>query len=174
LISRPEPSEYAPYCAKYIALVPDGNFRTALDNNTNDLWTLLKVAEPLARFRYALGKWTVSEMILHVADVERIQSCRALRFARGETQALPGFDPASYVAVSRANDRDWGSVSEEMMAVREATLALFQNLPDEAWTRCGIADGFPLSVRAAAYVIAGHAIHHCTLLRERYLSSQPN
>jgi hypothetical protein len=171
LISRPEPSEYAAYCAKYIALVPDGNFLAALADNTNDLRTLLKLAEPLARFRYAPGKWTVSEMIVHIADVERIQSCRAMRFARDETQASPGFDPASYVAASGANERDWQTISEELIAVREATVALFRNLPDEAWTRCGIADGFPLSVRAAAYVIAGHAIHHCTLLREKYLGS---
>lgn len=170
MISGPEPSEYAPYCAKYIALVPDGDIRVALSTNADAMRVLFnRITAPQSLHRYALGKWSIREVIVHVADVERIQSCRAMRFARGETQPLAGFDPASYVATSNADSRDWKDIVGEFSATREATLALLANLPGDAWSRQGIADGFSLSVRAAAYVIAGHAIHHTNILREKYL-----
>ena len=169
-IPRPDPSEYAPYCAKYIALVVEQDVRTALADNADKMQALLQtVTEFASLLRYAPGKWTIREMIVHVTDVERIQSYRVLRIARGEMQPLAGFDPASYVAASHADQRPWDAIREEFSAVRDATLALFGNLPDDAWARRGIADGFPLSVRAAAYVIAGHGIHHCNLLREKYI-----
>lgn len=169
MIGRPEFSEYAPYCAKYIALVPDDDIRVALKANAGAIRAFLSsINEQQSLHRYAPGKWSIREVIAHVADVERIQSYRALRFARGETQPLAGFDPASYVAASNADSRDWKNIVGEFAATREATLALLANLPDEAWTRRGTADGFPLSVRAAAYVIAGHGIHHANLLREKY------
>jgi hypothetical protein len=169
--SRPLTSEFAPYCAKYIALVPDGDFLANFESETSVLLALLdSISEKKSLFRYAAGKWSIREMILHVADVERIQSYRVLRFARGDTTELPGFDPASYIAPSRAENRTWKSILDEFAAVRAATLELFRNLPDEVWSLGGVADGYQFTVRGIAYTIAGHAIHHRKLLSERYLA----
>jgi hypothetical protein len=169
--SRPLTSEFAAYCAKYIALVPDGDFLANLESETSVLLALLdSISEKKSLFRYAPGKWSIREMILHVADVERIQSYRVLRFARRDTAALPGFDPASYIAPSHAENRAWKSIVDEFAAVRAATLELFRNLPDDVWTLGGVADGHQFTVRAIAYTIAGHAIHHRKILSERYLA----
>jgi hypothetical protein len=131
---------------------------------------LNSISEEQSLYRYAGGKWSIREMFLHVIDVERIQSYRAMRFARGDTKELAGFDPARYVAPSEADTRTWRSIVEEFAAVRGATLALFRNMPGEAWIRGGIADGHSYTVRAFAYTLLGHGIHHRKILSERYLA----
>jgi uncharacterized damage-inducible protein DinB len=119
--------------------------------------------------RYAAAKWTIKEVLVHVVDDERIYAYRALRFARGDRTQLPGFEQDDYTPLSGANQRPLDDILAEYAAVREATIALFRGLPEEALLRSGVADGKRASVRALGYHIAGHEAHHVSILRERYL-----
>jgi hypothetical protein len=169
--SRPLPSEYATHCAKYIALVPAGDLVAILESESRAMLALLhSISEEKSAHRYAPGKWSVRETVLHVADVERVLSYRALRFARSDSTPLAGFEPSNYIAPSDAENRTWRSIIQEFAAVREATLALFRSLPPDAWLRGGIADGSPYTVRAIACTLVGHGIHHRKILSERYLA----
>ena len=171
MISRPLPSEFAPYCAKYIALVPAGDLVAILESESRAMFALLNsISEEKSAHRHAPGKWSIRESVLHVADVERILSYRALRFARADSTPLAGFEPSNYVAPSEAENRTWRSIIDEFAAVREATLILFRNLPPDSWLRGGVADGSPYTVRAIAFTLVGHSIHHCKILSERYLA----
>ena len=169
--SRPLATEYAPYCAKYIALVPDGDLVAILESDTRDALTLLNsISEEKSAHRYAPGKWSIRETILHVADVERVLSYRALRFARGDSTPLAGFEPSDYIATSAAENRSWQCIIDEFFAVRGATIALFRSLAPDAWLRGGVADGSAYTVRAIAFTLVGHGIHHRKILSERYLA----
>jgi hypothetical protein len=172
LILKPTPEEYAPYYGKYISLVPDdGMVLQHLYNNRKALDTLLSPLSPERwEYRYAEGKWSVKESLLHIIDTERIFAYRALRIARGDTTPLPGYEQDDYVPLSGANTRSGSSLLEEHATVRQATLTLFGNLPEEAWGRMGTASNNPVSVRALAYMLAGHELHHLTLFKERYLA----
>ncbi len=119
-------------------------------------------------FRYAPGKWSVKEILLHLIDSERVFAYRALCIARGEQTPLPGFEQDDYVPLSGAEGRSPESLLEEYRAVREATLSLFRHLPEESLTRIGKASDNPLSARAAAWIIAGHEVHHLRVIEERY------
>lgn len=169
-IPRPRPGEYPPYASMYLDLLPDddrllehlrANLRIAID---------LVAALPDERLlhRYAPGKWTVKEVLVHIVDDERIYAYRAMCFARGEAAPLPGFEQDGYAAASGANARTLRSILAEYAAVREATIALFEGLDQAALTRTGVANGNRASVRALGWHIAGHELHHLRLLRERY------
>jgi uncharacterized damage-inducible protein DinB len=120
---------------------------------------------------YAPGKWSVRQVVGHLADTERVFSYRALAFARGDPTELPGFDENAYAQASPADQRPLAEVVEDLAAVRRATLSLLRNLGPEAWTRAGRANASPVSVRALAWIIAGHERHHRQVLRERYLGA---
>ena len=122
-----------------------------------------------ARARYEPGKWSIKEVVGHVSDTERVMGYRLLRIGRGDVTPLPGFEQDPYVAAAGADRRPLASLLAELEAVRAATLALVESLPAEAWERRGTASGNPVSARALAYIIAGHAAHHHAVLRERYL-----
>lgn len=172
LITKPEAAEYAPYYDKYISLVPaDGMVLQHLYNNREMIDAFL-VSLPPERWehRYAEGKWTIKEMLLHVIDTERIFAYRALTIARGDATPLPGYEQDDYVPTSGANTRSSSSLLEEYATVRQATLTLLGNLPDEAWGRIGTANDTPVSVRAIAYMLVGHELHHLTIIKERYLA----
>ena len=132
------------------------------------LAALRAVPESRAGYRYAPGKWTLAEMMVHVADTERVMSYRLLRIARGDQTPLPGFEQDDWVPMSGAATRTLASLATELEAIRAATLALVRGVPPEAWERRGTASGFTFSARALAWVIAGHEQHHLALLRERY------
>jgi hypothetical protein len=167
---RPAPTEHADYYGKYIALVPDGEYIATLEQITADTLALLQsVSEEKSLHRYAPGKWSIRESWLHVADTERIMTYRALRIARGDQKPLTGFDQDPYVALSGADQRTWRSILDEYQAVRKSSLALFRGLPDDAWPRTGTASGNPWTVRALAFTVAGHDLHHRKLLSEKYL-----
>jgi uncharacterized damage-inducible protein DinB len=174
-IDRPLPGEYAPSAAKYMELVPDDPpVLELLAANVRDTQLLaLSIGEEAISRPYAPGKWTGKELLVHVSDDERIYSYRALRFARGDTTELPGFEEKDYARSSRANDRRLEDILRELLAVRQATIELFDALPDEALLRVGVADGHPMSVRAAAYHLAGHELHHVRFLREGYPEGAP-
>lgn len=167
--TRPADTEYAPYYARYISLISGGPLQ-ALREQPQELRRLLHgFTDEQARLRYAPGKWSIKESLVHVLDTERIFAYRALRIARGDQTPLPGFEQDNYVPASAADSRPLEDILNEYDAVRAATLSLFASLPEAAVSRTGTASGHPVSVRALAYMLPGHEAHHLQLLRERYL-----
>jgi uncharacterized damage-inducible protein DinB len=133
-----------------------------------DVIRALDVSDELASHRYAEGKWSVREVIGHIADAERVYQYRALSLARGDAAEFARWDPDRYVAEARFDRRTVADLVTEVLAVREATIAFFEHLPEEAWSRAGTLAGKPLSVRALAYIAAGHLQRHVDVLHERY------
>jgi len=170
VIGRPEPSEHVPYLERYISLVPGEDIFTAFDSETRATRALLdSISEEKSLHRYDPAKWSIREAWVHLLDSERVFVYRALRFARADETALEGFEPDEWVEPSAALACSWPSILAEYDAVRRATIAFFRNLPSPAWLRAGTAGGGRVSVRALAYTILGHDIHHRNLIRERYL-----
>ncbi|MGB2714273.1 MAG: DinB family protein [Vicinamibacterales bacterium] len=166
----PDRTEAAEYYFTYIDQVPDGDICETLRTQSDDFVTLLKsIPDDHSRHRYEPDKWTIREVVGHINDTERLFAFRALWFARGFDSALPSFDQHVAVATAGANERSWRSLIDEFRAVRAATLAFFETLPADAWARRGVASGNPFTVRALAYLTAGHVIHHAEILRSRYL-----
>jgi len=169
-ITRPSPGEYAPYYGRYIDLVPDGDVLDLLGRQVEETAQLVEsLSDRDADFRYAEGKWSIKEVIGHVADTERIMVYRALCFARGEPVALPGFDEDEYVRRARFASRGLPDLVAELRAVRASTLPFFAALDAEELERKGTANSRPYTVRAVAYIVAGHERHHTKALAERYL-----
>ena len=170
-ITRPVDGDFLPYAGSYINLVPPGTDPLeALRAQPQEIHTLLAhLTEAQAEKAYAPGKWTLKEMLLHQIDSERIFAYRALRFARADSQDLPGFDQDSYAAHSGANARPLASLLAEYDATRAATLALFGSFTTEQLDRRGSANGGPATVRALLYIVPGHERHHLNIIRERYL-----
>lgn len=169
-MKRPSPNEYAPYYGKYIELVPDGPILDLLRSQMAETLNLLRsIPEAKGSHAYAPGKWMIKEVVGHVTDAERVFSYRALRFARGDETALPGFDENTYAPNGKFGSRSLQNLTDELEIVRRSTVALFEGLPKDASSRMGTASGNPVSVQALAYIIAGHEHHHAKILRERYL-----
>jgi hypothetical protein len=127
------------------------------------------ISEEKSLHRYAPEKWTIRQVLNHLSDAERLFVFRALWFARGFDSALPSFDQNIAVAGAGADEVSWARHVEEFRGVRLATISFFRNLPADSWLRSGIASGNPFTVRALAYIAAGHVAHHTTILKERYL-----
>lgn len=167
---RPQPGDAAPYFQKYINLVPEGDTVQMLTQAKADMTAFWQALPPDKwDFRYAEGKWSIREMLLHLIDTERIFTYRALRIARNDQTPLPGFEQDDYVPFSNANNRSWDSLLSEYVAVREATIQLFKNFTPEMWQHTGTSSNNTISVLALAYVTAGHERHHLNVLREKYL-----
>ncbi len=166
----PAPEEYAPFYAGYVNRIgQDEDILAILEEQLQSTPALLRrVDESRGTFRYAAGKWSIKEVIGHLADTERIMSDRVLRIGRGDPTPLPGFDEDAYVPAMEADARALHDLVSEWSDVRRATLALFRGLPSAAWARRGIANGTTVSVRALAYIVAGHERHHLETLRNRY------
>jgi hypothetical protein len=130
---------------------------------------LAGISEETSLHRYAPDKWSIRELLNHITDTERAFAFRALWFARGFTSPLPGYDQNIAAAGAAADNIAWAAHVEEFERVRLSTISLFRNMPAEGWKRSGIASDNPVSVRALAFIIAGHVAHHLTILRERYL-----
>jgi len=163
--------EYAPYQEAYISLV-------------DDAWSLVEELEvsvhafirfvqdiPMDKYdyRYAEGKWTIKDIIQHLIDTERIFAYRALRFARNDRTALPGFEENDYAAVAGGNERKLQEMLTELALVRQGTIMLFKSFREEDLLKTGIAWGYTLSVRAIGFIIIGHQNHHMKIFKERYL-----
>lgn len=166
---RPGSDEFAPFYAGYVARVPVGDIVAILETQIDDTAALVAgLPAERAAYRYGPGKWSVREVIGHLADTERVMAQRALRFARGDGTPLPGFEENAYVAAADFEGRPLPGVVAELRAVRAATVALLRGLPDAAWTRRGVANGMPVTVRGLACIIAGHELHHRNILETRY------
>ena len=166
----PQRTEASPYYFKYIDRISDEDIVGRLEDQLQEIVALGRgVSEEKSLHRYAPGKWSVRQVLNHVNDTERVFLSRAFWFARAFDSPLPSFDENVSAGASRADDFSWASHIDEFRGVRLATLAFFRNLPEEAWMRSGVASGNPFTVRALAYIVAGHAAHHAAILRERYL-----
>ena len=167
---RPEKSEYPTYSEGYVSRVPDGDIVGTLEKQLAETVALIHgIAEARGDFRYAEGKWSIKELIGHVIDGERIFTYRALRFSRGDTTPLAGFEQDDYVRGAAFDKRSLSDLANEYEHVRRATISLFSNLDEEAWNRRGAANDNEVSVRGLAFIVAGHERHHLEILRTRYL-----
>jgi hypothetical protein len=172
LVSAPDASEYAPYYGRYISLVGSGDIVGILASQADEMRSILSgISEQQGAFRYAPEKWTIKQMLGHVIDTERIFAYRALRISRGDKTPIEGFEQDGYVENGPFERYTMAGIAEEYSAVRSSTLHLFRNLQPQDWTRRGTASGKEVSVRALAYMIAGHEVHHWNLLREKYLGT---
>ncbi|MGA9566212.1 MAG: DinB family protein [Candidatus Korobacteraceae bacterium] len=169
MISRPNPTEYADFYANYISKVPNGDLLNFMDLQPaefdgliNDLTDAQAIEPP------APGKWSVKQVLGHLCDTERVQSYRVLRFARGDQKELQGFEQDDYVAAANSNSRSTTELLAELKSVRRATLSLLESLTTADGERTGVASGKSISVRAMAYVIAGHTQHHLELMRKQF------
>jgi uncharacterized protein (TIGR03083 family) len=168
MLSRPDTTEYAEFYANYIALVPEGPILDFLAHQAGAYRQLLAgVSDAEAAAPTAPGKWSLKQILGHICDAERVMGYRALRFARGDQTELPGFEQDDYVREANSNARSAQDLLAEFENIRKATIALFGSLPPGADTRGGIANGNRMTVRALAYIAAGHAQHHYELLKAR-------
>jgi uncharacterized damage-inducible protein DinB len=168
---RPDPSEYGPFYAGYVSLVQGEDVLEALrDQIGRSLDVLRPVSSEDSLERYAPGKWSLREVVGHLIDAERIFAYRALRFARNDPTELPGFEQDDYVPAAQSDRRPWPDLLAEFELVRRANLLMFRGLDREAWLRRGVASRNEMTVRALAYAIAGHELHHLGIIRTRYLA----
>ena len=168
--TRPDRSEATEYYFRYIDQVGDGDICRILEAQADEALTLFRrIPDGRSLHRYEPGKWTIRDVVAHVNDTERLFVFRALWFARGFDSELPSFDPDFAAVEARALDREWADHVDEFRSLRASTVAFFRGLSQEAWLRRGIASGNPFSVRALAYLAAGHLTHHLRGLREKYL-----
>ena len=171
-IERPGADEFAPFYANYVSGVPDGDITDVLESQGRDLLQLLGGLDgPRAEYRYAPDKWSVKEVVGHIADTERIFTYRALRIARGDATPLAGFDQDTYVVNAQFGRRELGALLAEFQTVRAATVSLFRAMTTDESRRVGLANAMPVTARALAFIAAGHERHHSRILRERYLSA---
>ena len=170
--TKPAPTEHAPEFSKYVTLVAEGDIIQTLEQQIENSLSLLRtIPSDKANFRYAPDKWSVKELLGHVIDSERIFSYRALSFARNDQTPLPGYEQDDYVRDADFDSRNLADMAEEFATVRLATIQLFRPLNETEWLRHGKANENDVSVRALAYIIAGHELHHMAVLRSRYLQS---
>jgi len=168
--ARPEKSEYLPYYERYISLVPEGDVLSTLSTQIGDTLTLLRgLPASVSTYRYAPDKWSVNEVVGHVIDTERVFAGRALVFARNDPAQMPSMEQDDYIRNSNFDAYPLLELADELEAVRQSTVFLFKHTDELAWARRGVANNSEVSVRALAYIIAGHELHHRGVLESRYL-----
>ena len=169
---KPKPGDYNPYYNGYISLIGDGDIIEVLEEQRKTSEKFLKTfTEKQGNYSYADGKWTVKEVLGHVIDTEKIMAYRALSFARGEKQSLPGFEQDDYVAESNFNKRSLADLINEFITIRESNIILFKSFNEEILIRRGTASESEVTVLALIYIIAGHEKHHMKFLKERYVKN---
>ncbi len=168
-MDRPTGTEFAPFYAGYVGLVPETDILAVLDRQVEEI-RRLAASVPAGReaYRYAEGKWSVKEVLGHIVDGERVFGYRAFCISRGEQAPLPAFDENRYVAAARSDATPLLELADELALVRRSNLVVLRRLAAEDWARVGTASGKPVSVRALAWIMAGHPRHHVNILRERY------
>lgn len=173
VIAPPQADEYGGYMRNYVQQALTDNLIEGLTASYLYVTSLVQaLPEEQLLFRYAPGKWSIKEMLVHMMDTERIFTYRALRFARQDKTELPGFDENAYILPSKADYRDINAIIAEYTSVRTATIELYKSFDEEALGQKGTGSGLEVSVRALGYVILGHEVHHQKVIRERYLQAQ--
>ncbi len=167
----PKPDEYPEYDSVYMTYIPDSdNIITVLEDGRDKLQSLINsLPENKGNYSYAKGKWSIKEVLGHIADVERVHSYRAMCFARSERLSLPGFEQDDYVNAADFNSRSLLSLAAELSFLRSANITLFKSFDESTLLRRGIANNYEFSVRGLIFTIAGHELHHMKILREKYL-----
>lgn len=169
-MNRPETNELDPYYGRYISLIEGDDVLPVLKTQASELRALFnEMPDENGAFAYADGKWTIKEVLSHIIDGERIFSYRALRISRGDATPIEGFEQDGYIENSNANNRSFADLLDEFELQRRANMLFFDNLSEEGSRRTGTASEKPVSVRAIAYIMAGHVTHHLGILNERYL-----
>jgi len=169
MMERPSQTEFAPFFADYVSLVLENDIIKALEQQIDDVRRQARAIPPdLEQFRYADGKWSVREVIGHVGDAERVFGYRAFCISRGDETPLPGFDERHYVRHSDFHYVKAADLVEEFIQLRESNLKVLRRLDDARWQKRGVANGSPVSVRALAFIMAGHVRHHLRVLSTRY------
>jgi hypothetical protein len=170
MIGRPDTTEAAPYYFTYIDQVTGDDAPAVIESQLEESLAVFQtISEEKSLYRYAPDKWSIRQVLNHLTDTERSLAFRALWFARGFETPLPGYDQNIAASGAEADRIVWAAHIEEFRRVRLSTISLFVNMPPQAWTRSGMASDNPFTVRALAYIIAGHLAHHVRILRERYL-----
>ena len=171
-IARPQAGEYAPYYERYIALVPGNDILATLDAQRRQTLLLLSGRDEAdGDFRYAPDKWSAKQVLGHLCDSERVFAYRALRIARADQTPMEGFEQDDYVQNGPFAVVELAEVVEDYIAIRRATLTLLRNLDEPAWMRRGVANKNEVTVRALAYMIAGHELHHRRILEDKYFNA---
>jgi hypothetical protein len=167
---RPAGDAYPPFYDTYVRLVPEEDLSAAFSRSVHELENdLSRIPENMGDHAYAAGKWTIRELLQHAIDTERIFAYRALCIARGEKQALPGFDENAYAREAGAGHVSLSDLKEELLLCRRSTVRLFRGFPEKAMERTGTANGQPISVLALGYIMIGHWRHHKGVIEERYI-----
>ena len=171
-MNRPAETEYAAYFQNYVGQVNETDIMAVLRSEVDDLDVLLnRIPAEKETYAYAEGKWTIRQVIGHLIDGERVFGYRAFCIARGEKQNLPGFEQDDYLQTAPYNNIELEDLLSEIRLVRLSNIAMFRTLDEEGWNRVGIANGNEVTVRAIAFIMAGHLRHHMNVLKDRYLSS---
>ena len=171
-MARPAIDEYASHYGKYVSLVHENDILAAMRSEfAQTLAVLSGIGEADASVCHPPYTWTIKQVVGHLIDTERIFGYRALRFARGDATPLPGFEENDYAQLAGSDQRLLASLAAEFEAVRKSHLYLFEDLPDHAWNRRGVASNNEISVRALAYAIVGHERHHMSIVRQRLATS---
>ena len=169
LIGRPALSEYATFYADYVARVPEDDLLAVLERQVDEVRSLCAgVSDEAAAAPYAPGKWSVRQVLGHLIDAERVFGFRAFWFSRGDAAPLPGFDENEYVARAPFEHCAVAALIRELELVRHGHLEMFCHFDGHAWSRIGTANASAISVRALAFIMAGHVRHHLAVLESRY------
>jgi len=169
ITSRPTDTEYAPYYSRYISLVSETDVVSALEAQVDEIQRVGEsITSEREKYRYEKDKWSIREVFGHLTDTERVFGYRAFCISRGERAPLPSFDQNPYVAESRYNEYGLSELISEFILVRKSNIALLRRLNDGEWKRMGTASNNPVSVRALAFMMAGHVRHHFKGLRASY------
>ncbi|MBM7568330.1 DinB family protein [Paenibacillus sacheonensis] len=172
MLNRPLADEFGGHFGNYIGLVQTDDVLAQFESNSSLLQALFSgMSEEQALFRYAPGKWSLKEVLGHLADTERVMSYRMMRIARGDTTPLPGFEQDDYIAAANFDGFSVKQLLSDCQAVRAATISLASTIAPDAWLHKGTASNTTMSARAFACVIAGHELHHLNVVRDRYLQS---
>ncbi len=169
-MTKPHPNDYPPFYSTYIKLVSDNPIKIVFAQSFKDFKKFVdEIPETKANFKYELDKWTTRQVLQHIIDTERIFNFRALCFARGENQSIPGFDENEYAFLADVDNRNLNELKEELIVIRKSSILLFESFNITMLQRKGIANNAEISVNALGFCIVGHSLHHFNILKERYL-----
>ena len=169
-MTKPEKAEYDGYYEGYVSLVDEVRLLPSLAAQPQMLADRFKdIPDERGSHAYAEGKWTIKELLGHINDAERMFAYRVLRISRGDATPIEGFEQDGYIENAHSNSRSITDLVEEFRLLRTANMFMLNNLTEGDWLRMGTASGLSISVRALAYIMAGHVTHHANILRERYL-----
>ncbi len=169
-MNRPEKTEYNEFYDTYVSLVDETEIVSAFENQLDEMNEFFNsISEEKSATSYAEGKWTIKELVGHLIDGERIFGYRALRISRGDETPIEGFEQDDYVENAPFGDYKFSDLVEEFNLVRRSNILFFKHLKETDWTRTGTASDSPVSVRALAFIMVGHVIHHANILKDRYL-----